>query len=259
MLHPPGCRATAATLTANWSRDARTASSQLSKSQKKRRKIKAKADAKAKVGLKPPSPAATTVPTPSGGPHGVSPPADLVASPDDYPPGKLLSLIRLPPTGALAAPHVDPPEDSVRQWAIDKYGNVTGHVSEEAVRASLLQLAVNVAAGTQQPGGCSKDDLFEVLEDPLCLLYHFLTKQLEDDDDPENAIDDGRYEDILRSLGINSPLPVLNAMECVTDGRTNFDLTKLDEALQAISDPDSRDEDGSDEDDDSDNDDADRA
>ena len=48
-------------------------------------------------------------------------------------------------------------------------------------------------------------------------------------------------------------------MERVTVGELDFDLTKLDEALQAISDPDSRDEDGCDEDDDSDNDDADRA
>ena len=107
----------------------------------------------------------------------------------------------------------------MRQWAIDEYGVVTGHVSEEAVRASLLQLSVNVAAVAQQPGGCSEDDLFEVLEDPLYLLYHFLREQLEDDeDDPEHAIDDGRYEDILRSPGINTPLPVLNAMKRVTVG-----------------------------------------
>ena len=48
-------------------------------------------------------------------------------------------------------------------------------------------------------------------------------------------------------------------MKLVTVGELDFDFTKLNEALQAISDPDSRDEDGSDEDDDSDKDDADRA
>jgi hypothetical protein len=143
--------------------------------------------------------------------------------------------------------------DSVCQWAISEDGEVTGQVSEEDMHASLLELAVNVAAVAQQPGGCS-EDLFAVIEDPLYLLRHFLSTQVADDeDDPEEAFDDGRYEDILWDLGINTPLPVLHAMDRVTHGESDFDITMFDEALQTIHDPDS-DEDGSDEDDDSDND-----
>ena len=98
------------------------------------------------------------------------------------PPSPIADPSPAPPEAPREVPHVGsaptPEEDSVRQWAIDEYGVVTGHVSEEAVRASLLQLSVNVAAVAQQPGGCSEDDLFEVLEDPLYLLYHFLREQL---------------------------------------------------------------------------------
>ena len=79
---------------------------QLSKGQMKRHNRKAKADAKAKATAAPPWPASAGAPIQENGVE--SPRADLVAH-DDYPPGKLFSLIRLPLTEALIAPHVDPP------------------------------------------------------------------------------------------------------------------------------------------------------
>ena len=113
---------------------------------------------------------------------------------------------------------------------MDKFGNVTGHVSEEDVRASLLGLAVEVATVAQQPGGLSEDD--GIIEEPFYLLQHFLWVQ---------AGDDGRYggrcEGILWDLGINTPLEVLDAMDRVIVGELEVDITTLDEVLQTIHDP----------------------
>ena len=57
----------------------------------------------------------------------------------------------------------------------------------------------------------------------------------------ENGLDGGRYEDILRDLGVNTPLPVLEAIGRVVGnsgrGMLSFDIIKLDEALQATYDP----------------------
>ena len=113
----------------------------------------------------------------------------------------------------------------MRQWAIDDCGVVSGHVSEEDVRASLLELADNVAAVAP---GCNLSFICV----PFYLLRHFLVVQA-----GENGLDDGRYEDILRDLGVNTPLPVLDAMGIVTTGSLDFDIAALDEALRAIYDP----------------------
>ena len=124
----------------------------------------------------------------------------------------------------------------VRQWAIDDCGFVTGHVSEEDVRSSLLELAVNVETVAQQ--WCSKDDLNDDLNalidrsTSFFLLYHFLWEQVErHGGDPSHAIDDGQYAFILRGLGIDAPLPVLDAMERVIVGKLGIDITTLLEAL----------------------------
>ena len=141
------------------------------------------------------------------------------------------------PAGASVEPDEEPDEreaaevGSVRQWAIDKHGSVTGHVSEEDVRASLHELAVNVAAVAQQPGGCSEDDLSVSIEDPFYLLQHFLELQA------PHGRHDGRYEGILRDLGINTPLEVLDVMDLVIFGEVAVDITTLDEVLQTICDP----------------------
>ena len=121
----------------------------------------------------------------------------------------------------------------VRQWAIDDCGFVTGHVSEEDVRSSLLGLAVNVETVAQQPW-CSEDDLNAFIDrsTSFFLLYHFLWEQVErHGGDPSHAIDDGQYEFILRGLGIDAPLPVLDAMERVIVGKLGIDITTLLEAL----------------------------
>jgi hypothetical protein len=105
-------------------------------------------------------------------------------------------------------------------------------VSGEDVRSSHLGLAVNVETVAQQPGGCSEDDHSVFIDEPFYLLHHFLWEQVEHHGgDPDYEIDDGQYEDILRDLGIDTPLPVLDAMERVIVGELDFDIIMLLEAL----------------------------
>ena len=100
------------------------------------------------------------------------------------------------------------------------------------MRSSLPGLAVNVETVAQQPGGCSEDDLSVFIDGPFYLLHHFLWEQVEHyGGDPYHAIDDGQYEDILRDLGIDTLLPVLDAMERVIVGELDFDIIMLLEAL----------------------------
>ena len=148
---------------------------------------------------------------------------------------------KTPPQGEGAPAQPDEREaaevGSVRQWAIDSRGVVTGHVSEEDARASLLELAVNVAAVVRHPDGYySEDDLHYLPGQHFYLLKHFLRVQaggLYGDD----GLYDGRYEHILRDHGANAPREVLDAMGRVTVGSLDFDIAALDEALQTIYDP----------------------
>ena len=124
--------------------------------------------------------------TPPQGEGAPAPPVSVVpsAGPDEGEP--------VEPAGASVEP--DEREaaevDSVRQWTIDNRGVVTGHVSEEDARASLLELAVNVAAVVRQyPDGCSEyseDVLYNHLGRHFYLLEHFLRVQA-----GENGLDDG--------------------------------------------------------------------
>jgi len=58
------------------------------------------------------------------------------------------------------------------------------------------------------------------------------------DDGPYRGRFSGRAEDVLRELGINTPLGVLDAIECYTGGDVlGFHITELNEALQTICDP----------------------
>jgi len=136
------------------------------------------------------------------------------------------------PAGASVEPDEEPDEreaaevGSVRQWTMDNWGVVTGHVSEEDVRASLLELAVNVAAVVRHPDGIgfySEDDLYHLLGQHLCLLEHFVLEQVGDDglcgdDGPYRGRFSGRAEDVLRELGISAPQEVLDAMGRFTAG-----------------------------------------
>ena len=163
---------------------------------------------------------------PSAGPDEGEPveSAGAAAGPDEGEPEE--------PAGASAGPDEREAAEvgSVRQWTIDNRGVVMGHVSEEDARASLLELAVNVAA--VRMGYYSEDDLYYLLGQHFYLLRHSLRVQA-----GEKWLDYGRYAGILRDLGVNDPRPVLEAIARVTVSSLDFDIAALDEALQTIYDP----------------------